>query len=380
MIDYFSISNPVIFIVLITFIILSGLYIIRVYLFTPLREKHFYEKQKLELKNEKLLSLFATSSPNPLFRFNAIGTILMTNASGQVLLDSINTENNMISMFRNLNTFNFVELINSSGTYSFVSLIGEKSFTVLLIGLGDLGFGHAYCTDISERISYEIKLKSSQEHLRELTLRLQDASELMKNTISMELHDGVCQTLSSIKLMTGKMETYLIPDEKAKKLLQEILVTTDGALNELKSLSYHLTPKFLQEFGLIAGIQALIMQIEVANGLKGKFQVIGKEIRLTSKLEINLYRIVQELLSNIIKHARAGFFSVQFIFEPQKVTLVVENDGIGFNVDTKLIKGGLGLLDISERVACFNGTVTISSSEGTGTETIIELPIGLIHG
>lgn len=380
MIDYFSISNPVIFIVLVTFIVLSGLYIIRVYLFTPLREKHFYEKQKLELKNEKLLSLFASSSPNPLFRFNAIGTILMTNASGQVLLDSINTENNMISMFRNLNTFNFVELINSSGTHSFVSLIGEKSFTVLLIGLGDLGFGHAYCTDITERISYEIKLKSSQEHLRELTLRLQDASELMKNTISMELHDGVCQTLSSIKLMTGKMETYLIPDEKAKKLLQEILITTDGALNELKSLSYHLTPKFLQEFGLIAGIQALIMQIEVANGLKGKFQVIGKEIRLTSKLEINLYRIVQELLSNIIKHARACFFSVQFIFEPQKVTLVVENDGIGFNVDTKLIKGGLGLLDISERVACFNGTVTISSSEGTGTETIIELPIGQING
>ncbi|MBI5728001.1 MAG: sensor histidine kinase [Ignavibacteriales bacterium] len=380
MIEYFSISNPVIFILLITFIILSGLYIIRVYLFTPLREKHFYEKQKLELKNEKLLSLFASSSPNPLFRFNAIGTILMTNASGQVLLDSINTENNMFAMFPNLKTFNFVELINSSGTHSFVSLIGEKSFTVLLIGLGDLGFGHAYCTDITERISYEIKLKSSQEHLRELTLRLQDASELMKITISMELHDGVCQTLSSIKLMTGKMETYLIPDEKAKKLLQEILVTTDGALNELKSLSYHLTPKFLQEFGLIAGIQALIMQIEVANGLKGKFQVIGKEIRLASKLEINLYRIVQELLSNIIKHARAGFFSVQFIFEPQKVTLVVENDGIGFNVDTKLIKGGLGLLDISERVACFNGTVTISSSEETGTETIIELPIGQIHG
>ena len=374
--QFLSIGNPAIFLLIFGIIAFSGVYIIQKYVFVPLRIKHQIEKQELELKNIKLLSLFATASPNPLFRFNADGEILMTNDSGQKLLhESDAYNNNLHCIFQGLKGINLTDLIKNSKTLPLTSVIGGKSFDIILVGIPDLNFGHAYCTDITERVEYAEKIKASGIKLRELTNRLQDASETMKNVISMELHDGVCQTISSIKLTASQIEKYLTPDQRGRDLLINVVSIADGALQELKSLAYQLTPKLLHEFGLIAGIQALIMQIEAANQIKGTFQIIGRESRLSPKMEINIYRIVQELLSNIIKHAHATFFSVQFIFTPDKLTLLVENDGVGFDVENTINKSGLGLLDISERVAYFNGKVTISSEKEKGTETIIDLPI-----
>jgi signal transduction histidine kinase len=378
---FFSIAHPVVFIALAVMIIIIMLYVTQFKLFIPLKHKHANEKKELELKNTKLLSLFATFSPNPLFRFQANGEILMTSASGQEILGTGEFSlKNIKYVFNEIRELNLADIILNSQSYSFISQIREKNYSVTLKGLADLGFGQAYCTDITEQIQYEEKLLASESKLREFAVRLQDANETTKNVISMELHDGVCQTLVSLKLTAGKLEKYLIHDEQGLDLLETVLGTTDAALSELKSLSYCLTPKLLQQYGLIAGVSALIKQIETTSGLKGQFQVIGSKIDLLPKLEINLYRIVQELISNIIKHAQASFFSVQFIYDPQKIILIVENDGQGFDVESKMKKSGLGLLDITERVAYFNGVMTISSGIDTGTETIIEIPLDKEYG
>ena len=315
MTEFFSIANPAIFVVLVGMIIVCGIYIMQNYLFTPMKRKHHHEKKELELKNIKLLSLFATTSPSPLFRFNVTGGILMTNDSGQKILDDSKAyDNNIHCIFQGLKEVNLFDLIEKSKTISLTTVIEDKSFDVILKGLSDLNFGHAYCSDITERVLYEEKIKASQMKLRELTIRLQDASETMKDAISMELHDGVCQTIASIKMTASQIEKYLSDDTRGKELLSNVINIAESSLQELKSLAYQLTPKLLHEFGLLAGIQSLMLQIQSTSGLKGNLQIIGPEIRLLPKMEINIYRIVQELLSNIIKHAHASFFSVQFIY------------------------------------------------------------------
>lgn len=373
---FFNASNPLIFLILLTAFVVFALYVTGIKIFIPIKQLHEKEKLLLELKNEKLLSLFASVNPNPLFRFDETGEILISNPSaGELLKLTTPNENNIKNIIDELMCENLTDIIRNSRTETFTSVIGNRTFTVIVIGLGELKFAHAYLSDISERIAYEEKITFSESKLREYAQRLQELSEDLKNKIAMDIHDGVCQTLASIKQRTGKLEGYLQDNITAATLHSEIMQSTDGVLNELRSLSYMLTPKLLYEFGLIASIQMLISQIEGANNLSGSLQIIGEEKRLNPKLEINLYRIVQELLSNIVRHANASFYTMQIIFDEEKITLILGNNGTGFNINQKLKKGSLGLLDIRERVSAFNGTLTITSSPGTGTETIIEMPI-----
>ena len=115
MTNFFSVANPIIFIILVGLIIIGGLYIIQFRLFVPMRKKHIFEKFELEQKNIKLLSLFATFSPHPLFRFDSEGNILMTNASGQQILNLCKAEERKLQhLINNYNGINLPYLISES--------------------------------------------------------------------------------------------------------------------------------------------------------------------------------------------------------------------------------------------------------------------------
>ena len=373
---FFNASNPILLVITLTLFVLTVLYASAKKIFIPLKQKHEQEKLLLELHNEKLLTLFVTVNPNPLFRFDENGEILICNPSAKGLLKQIiDSGNNIKNLLTELKEMNLGEIIGKVETISFTSVIGKKTFSIIITGLGELKFAHAYLSDISDRIESEEKAKSSELKIREYALRLQNAGEDLKNKISMDIHDGVCQTLSSIKLRIGRLQNHIQGDEPALQLHAEIMGSTDGVLNELRNMSYQLTPKLLFEYGLVSSIQMLISQMETSNELKGSLQVLGEERRLNPKLEINLYRIVQELLSNIVRHAKAKTFTIQLIFEDERISLIINNDGPGFAVEENLKKGTLGLLDLHERVASFAGNISISSNPTSGTETIIEMPV-----
>jgi signal transduction histidine kinase len=147
---------------------------------------------------------------------------------------------------------------------------------------------------------------------------------------------------------------------------------------ELKNISYDLKPRLLEIHGLIPALRLMVEQVSSSEGIKGTFEHFDVTT-LKPRLEITIFRICQELINNIIKHSRAGFFSIQISQDDKSIKLIVDDNGIGFEKprtsydDSKL--RGMGLISISERVEAFKGEISIDSTPGNGTVVAIEFPI-----
>ena len=377
---FFSTSNPIFFIILSMLLGVATVYIVVVYYVIPQQKKHFDEKKELELKNEKMISLFTTENPNPVFRFDHDGVILMTNDSGYAMFPGIDPVNQKITILvPELRAVNLADIITRLEDYSTDASINKREYQIRVKGVPDVEFGHAYCFDITDRKRDEEKLKRTQAKLRELTMHIQDVVEVNKNTLAMELHDGICQTVSTIKLVAERLDEHLVSTEASEQVYNEMIHIIDSAVKEIRELSYSLTPKLLGEFGLVAAIQTLVEQVRNNSNLNVSFRTYGNDDRISQKLEISIYRVLQEIINNILKHAKATAFSVQLFKDSKKVSLLVEDNGQGFDVEGAISKGGLGLLNIRERIENLNGSINITSSASTGTEIIIDIPLKNKH-
>jgi signal transduction histidine kinase len=131
----------------------------------------------------------------------------------------------------------------------------------------------------------------------------------------------------------------------------------------------------VMSFGLQAALDELCESINSSGLIHCRFQEFGMDDRLEQQTEIELYRIAQELLSNVLKHARAKTVNVQINKMPDTLLMTVEDDGVGFDVAEKRRSGGLGLKNLEARAARLNGTYHVESRPGAGSISIIEIPI-----
>jgi signal transduction histidine kinase len=150
----------------------------------------------------------------------------------------------------------------------------------------------------------------------------------------------------------------------------------DDAVREVRSVSHNMMPNALIRFGLAKAVREFIDKIAATGALKVDLQIVGLNDRLESTTETVLYRVMQETVSNIIKHAAATTISIQLIKDDESLTMMIEDNGKGF--DTKKISefGGIGLKNIISRVEYLNGTVDFDSFPGRGTTVIVELDLG----
>jgi signal transduction histidine kinase len=203
--------------------------------------------------------------------------------------------------------------------------------------------------------------------------------ERERRRIGREIHDGIGPLLSYSKLeLDAFLDEYVeqnkdIPDEK----LMNIRSTLDTITNDLRALSHHLIPRLLEEFGLFSAFNNLTTKLN--NSLKSKVEFycnFTSETRFNSDLELNLYRCGQELVNNIVKHAKASEILVQLIKHDQSIILMVEDDGVGFEQNAQNMHSyGIGLTNIQTRVRTLNGEFIIESIENKGTTASIEIPI-----
>ena len=374
---FFSINNPLFFILLTGFILFVLMYTIITKFLIPMQRTHTEEKTALELKNEKMNALFTTFSPNPVFRFDRKGEILLTNNAGFAVFGEGNpVGKNIREVFPavgNLDIENFIAEVKELSID--VSLL-DHQFSVILKGVPDMDFGHIYCFDITERKKYEEDLEYTKWKLRELAAHLQELRESDRNTVAMELHDNICQRLSTIKLTAENFDMAIFTNEQSTRRYHEMISIVDDLIVDTRELSYSLKPRYLGEFGLVPALETLIEQTVSKSGMKGTFNHYGFEERLDPKLEINIYRIIQELLNNIVRHSEATRFIVQIFKNDISVKVLVQDNGIGLRSDAGSRWHGLGLLNIRERVNSFNGIVNFESQVNKGTETIIEFPKG----
>jgi signal transduction histidine kinase len=218
----------------------------------------------------------------------------------------------------------------------------------------------AVAVDLSERVA--------SDALR----RVVGAQELERQRLARELHDETGQALTSILLGLKAVEDADDASDltAATSQLRELVVTT---LQDVRRLAVELRPKALDDYGLVPAIERLVETFSEHTGIEVDLAPrLGAE-RLPSDVETTLYRITQEALTNVVKHAHARHVSIVLTRRDGSVSAVIEDDGRGFRAGDD--SSGLGLLGISERIALVDGRLEVESKPGSGTTLSIEVPV-----
>jgi len=201
--------------------------------------------------------------------------------------------------------------------------------------------------------------------------RIVEAQELERRRLARELHDQTGQELTSVLLGLKAVEEAKSGAERAEALaaVREQVVET---LHDVRRLAVELRPKALDDFGLVPALERLRDTFAEQTGMRVDLESRIRE-RLPTDVETALYRIVQEALTNVVKHARATAVSIVLAPKDRAVTALIEDDGRGFTPDGS--GEGLGLLGMGERLALLGGRLKIESSHGAGTTIVAEVPL-----
>ncbi|HEY4612259.1 MAG TPA: PAS domain S-box protein, partial [Bacteroidota bacterium] len=225
---------------------------------------------------------------------------------------------------------------------------------------------------------YENLVQSEQE-LKLLSGARVEAQEEERRRIAREIHDSLGQMLTAIKFNLEILEDHVPKDSPALKRVEDSKGLLDSAMAEAREISYNLMPSVLEDFGLAPALQLLCEQFSKRRNIKVEYHAHGLKERLEPALEVTLYRIVQEALNNIAKHADASEASVQVVRHTEGVRLTVEDSGKGFNTGAYSVsvdgRHGMGIVSMRERAASFHGTVVIDSAPSAGTTIVVEIPV-----
>ena len=216
--------------------------------------------------------------------------------------------------------------------------------------------------------------KNTIELLNEKTKRisaLYDGQEFERQRISRDLHDGLAQHLIAIKM---NLENLIRRNEFLnKENTNELRTQLNNAIDELRKISYDLAPVGLLGFSLEAALENLCNQVQKNSGISIDFFSFGNLTDLNQRCKIYLYRIVQEALHNAIKHSEASSIDIQITETNQHFVLMIEDNGKGFDFDTKNLGLGQGLFNIRERSILLNGTFDVESFPGKGTTIRVKI-------
>lgn len=373
---FFSFNNPIFISILVLLCIIVLSYIVINKQFVPLIKEYELEKIKMENRHTSSMAQLAEAAPDPVLRANVEGEIIFVNNAGAKLGNDL-IGKNIVDLFPDLIKIDFQNFIEESSEISFEYAINTRIFNLIIKGIPNINAVQIYFNDITKIKNYEEELTASKEKLAELSSHLQTILETERSRISKELHDGIGQTLSFLSLKLDSLRNNSGEENEKRKILEELNLSINNAVMELKNISYDLKPRMLEIYGLIPTLRLLVEQISSAENIKGTFEHFDVG-NLKPRLEITIFRICQELLNNIIKHSKATIFSIQILQDSNSIKLIIDDNGIGFEKprvnynDSKL--RGMGLISITERVEAFKGNISIDSSIGNGTVVVIEFP------
>ncbi|HYB94574.1 MAG TPA: sensor histidine kinase [Vicinamibacterales bacterium] len=246
----------------------------------------------------------------------------------------------------------------------------------LVTGLGVLLLTSVYAGRLESRLRSQLKrdIRISRE-LHETATKLISAQEEERRRIARELHDEVGQLLTAVKVELTVAKRALEQSGVSAEPLAEAQSITDGALRSVRNLTQLLHPSVLDDLGLAAAIDASLRGLARRHDIRTELTQAGMAERLPREVELAAYRIVQEALTNVAKHAHARQCFVHLTHLPERLLIEVEDDGVGLS-DTAAASNdrGLGLVSVRERAARLGGTFNILSGPGQGTRLVVSLP------
>jgi two-component system sensor histidine kinase DegS len=235
---------------------------------------------------------------------------------------------------------------------------------------------------LSGDLNQVTRILESAKNRQLLGLKIILAQEEERKRIAREIHDGMAQTMANVVLRTEIAERMLVKQEftAVKEELVDLKGQVRGGLEEVRKIIFNLRPMALDDLGIVPTLRKYVQDFEEKTRIRTKFQLNGREARFPSGLEIAIFRLVQEALSNVLKHARATYVSVELTLELEQVKIYIVDNGVGFNVEMtqKIITKGnnFGLLGMRERVELLEGTMEIDSEQDSGTRITMLIPIG----
>jgi two-component system, NarL family, sensor kinase len=225
----------------------------------------------------------------------------------------------------------------------------------------------------------EQKAKSDAELAKQKEIRSKaviDAEEKERRRIAQDLHDGVGQILSAAKLNLSNYESKAtFRTEEEKEALRNALDLINDSVKEVRAVSHNMMPNTLIKLGLASAVREFITKIGSIPNFKVDLEIVGLDQRLPEQTETVLYRVIQEIVNNIIKHSQANHISLQLIKHDTEMTVMIEDNGVGFDTAKISEFSGIGLKNIISRIEFLNGRVDFDSTPGHGTNVIIEVPL-----
>ncbi|SDF01972.1 sensor histidine kinase [Sporolituus thermophilus] len=202
------------------------------------------------------------------------------------------------------------------------------------------------------------------------------AQEEERRRVAREIHDGPAQAMANVVFRAEVCERLIDTDiARAKAELRELREQVRLCLKETRKIIFDLRPMTLDDLGLVPTLRRVLDTLKERTGLIAELKVLGEEKRLDSHIEIGVFRVIQEALTNVEKHAKATAVWVRIDFRPGVVSVVVEDDGRGFDGLENVGSESFGLMGMRERVSILGGELKIASEKGKGTKVFLKVPL-----
>jgi two-component system sensor histidine kinase DegS len=214
------------------------------------------------------------------------------------------------------------------------------------------------------------------KHQQQMGLQVIQAQEEERKRVAREIHDGPAQSMANVVLRTELVEKVLVNDGvgQAREELKELKELVRESLADVRRIIFNLRPMALDDLGLVPTLRKYIEELNRKYDLVIDFKTFGKECRPPSSMEVALFRLVQESLTNVIKHAKAPEAQIKLEFQRDRIFLVIKDDGIGFDMKKKS-REGFGILGMQERIKLLDGQMVLQSAPGQGTKLLLVIPI-----
>lgn len=220
------------------------------------------------------------------------------------------------------------------------------------------------------------QVRSGRERLQQLSRHLVEIQENERKYIARELHDETSQSLTSLKIGLQIIEQKAAGHQLLLDQVAKLKSLADETLESLHRLAVNLRPASLDHLGLVDALTSLMEATRQRSGITAHFKTMGtmRSSLLTEEMESSIYRIVQESLTNVIRHAQAAHVDIILEWQEEKIVIIIEDDGIGIDVQKARQSGQLGLIGMQERAEMLGGKLLVDSTPQVGTTLVVEIP------
>jgi signal transduction histidine kinase len=220
------------------------------------------------------------------------------------------------------------------------------------------------------------QVRSGRERLQQLSRHLVEIQENERKYIARELHDETSQSLTSLKIGLQVIEQKAAGHQLLLDQITKLKSLADETLESLHRLAVNLRPASLDHLGLVDALTGLIETTRQRSGINAHFKTMGSvpATLLTEEMETSIYRIVQESLTNVIRHAQAAYVDIILEWQNEKMVIIIEDDGVGMDLQKAQESGRLGLIGMQERAEMLGGNLLVDSTPQVGTILVVEIP------